>query len=126
MPTRRGTSIERDNPFRPGGEIEKEAEDMLRSSTISGDRISVVDPNTPKSQRNSSIGGSTNSPEKSDGSEKVGASSDYSNSSVTHSVNTNGHTPDDHKGITTTDTTDDMRKDKNTGKKKKKKMCQIV
>lgn len=49
MPTpRRGTSIERDNPFRPGGDIEKEADEVLRNSTISSERVSIVDPSSPQ------------------------------------------------------------------------------
>lgn len=127
MPSKRGTSIERDNPFRPGGEIEREAEDMLRSSTISGDRVSIVDPSTPKNQRNSGVGTGASSPDTTDSSKKVVGSinSDSSNSPLTHTSNTNGHTPDDNKGITATETTDDSNKDK-SAKKKRKKMCQIV
>lgn len=48
MPTRRGTSIERDNPFRPGGDIDKETAELLRSSTISADTVTIVDPSSPQ------------------------------------------------------------------------------
>jgi len=53
MPNR-STSIERDNPFLPGGEIEKEVNDILRNSTISADKVEIVDPSTPRTtkQRN--------------------------------------------------------------------------
>lgn len=52
---KRGTSIERDNPFRPGGDIEKEVDIILRSSTISADRVTIVDPSSPQYKKSNGV-----------------------------------------------------------------------
>ena len=102
MPTspRRGTSIERDNPFRPGGEIEKEAEDILRNSTISGERVSIIDPSSPQYKKPNGSASSPTTPkaETSDHDQVVVSL----NASTTASpAGDTGHTTQDEQSRTT-------------------------
>lgn len=134
---KRGTSIERDNPFRPGGDIEKEVDIILRSSTISADKITIVDPSSPHYTKSTIASGDTpDSPiaetdTQHDNNEQVvvsvntGVNLDITDSNdnvkeekpadKTVNIETNGHTPDDTGKI------DTPKK-----KKKSKKTCQII
>lgn len=120
MPTRRTTSIERENPFRPGGEIDKETEELLRSSTISADRVAIVDPSSPTYKKtNGSLSASPSSetaPTNTNEQVVICFNTDNNNTEVKC---TNGHT---------TDETDASPATPDTGKKKqkKKKTCLIL
>lgn len=128
MPSKRGTSIERENPFRPGGEIQKEADEILRNSTISAERVSIVDPSSPQYRRSN---GTVPTPRdgsptheqviisaKTDETEHVPASATALHQSSSPS---NGHTPDEVNNASLTNEQTNTKL-----KKKKKKTCHII
>lgn len=131
---RRGPSIERENPFRPGGDIEKEVDVILRSSTISADTITIVDPSSPQYKKgaprdltdtqcedNEQVFVSVNA----NGTDNNDNEPIDKLTSQTHSVETNGHTTaDDIDGKGSKTPKDPTNKDK--PKKKKKKGCNIL
>lgn len=136
---KRGTSIERENPFRPGSDIQKAADSILRSSTISGDRITIVDPSSPQYRKTNGV---------LEAADEAELDSEYDNqcdsneqvlvSINTHDINDNNDNVKEDKPIPTTDSNgcaaDEPDKAEkvdnfNTKKKKKdkaKKTCQII
>jgi len=147
---KRGTSIEKENPFRPGSEIRKEVDDLLRSSTISGDQITIVDPSSPQYQQGKRSNGDSTSAELTDNehvlvttvnspskevdtphkdgndnepSEQHKPSISESNGlPVMDEVNNTAEIDNNH----TVDETDNVTKEKKKKKKKSKKTCQII
>lgn len=98
---KRGTSIERDNPFRPGGDIEKEVDVILRSSTISADTITIVDPSSPQYKKSNGVSHAAN---ETAGEDDIDGQQD-NNEQVVVSVNN-----EDMADIT--DSNDNLRNDK--------------
>lgn len=136
MPRVRGTSIERENPFRPGGVIEKETDELLKCSTISSQRVQIVDPSTPQYKRSTNISSSnaTSQDSELDSNEHILSTKldlpDSSNNNTLPSKDgqvtkvstsnalteeTNGHTDHNQSNL------QDIKL-----KKKKKKTCQII
>lgn len=141
---RRGTSIERDNPFRPGGEIEKEADDILRNSTISSERVSIIDPSSPQYKKpNGGLSNPTTPVEETSDHEQVVVSLNAAPASQcedTGHTTPAGTTPNNqspsseqgngHTATNNNDTVDGKGGDNNQTpikkKKKKQKTCQII